>query len=232
MVIISLLVNVLLITQSYADGYVVDKVYHPYVLPNEQEIEWRLFSRQTESGNKLAQRVAYGFSLSERMTLETYLLGERDANDADNYGLKSYEVEVRWMLTEQGELWADWGTLFELQKQHDSNDWELSSGLLFEKEYGKASLAINLFLIYEWGDNLTSEFETEFRLQYRYRYMAQIQPAIELYTGQDYIGIGPAFLGIQRFERQKQLKWEMGFIVGFNNESKDNALRVAIEYEF
>ena len=39
-------------TNAYADGMVVDKVYHPYVLPNETEIEWRLISRQTDHSNQ------------------------------------------------------------------------------------------------------------------------------------------------------------------------------------
>lgn len=220
------------IAKVQADSFVVDKVYHPYVLPNEQEFEWRLFSRQTDEGNKLAQHIAYGFALSERVMFEAYILGERNENDSDDYGLKSYEAEVRWMLTEQGELWADWGALFELEKQHDSNDWEATAALLFEKEIGKTSLTMNFFMVYEWGDNSREGMKNEFRLQYRYRFLPQLQPAIELYTGHNYLGIGPAFMGIQRFDRQKQLKWEMGFIVGFNGNNKDNALRVAIEYEF
>ncbi len=233
-----LFINLILITlfintiQAQADSFVVDKVYHPYVLPNEQEFEWRLFSRQADDGNKLTQHIAYGFSLSERVVFEGYILGERDANDADDYGLKSYEAEIRWMLTEQGELWADWGTLFELEKQHDSNDWEATAALLFEKEIGKTSLTMNLFMTYEWGDNTRDRIKNEFRLQYRYRFMPQLQPAFELYTGHNYLGAGPAFMGIQRFDRQKQLKWEMGFIIGFNGNNKDNTLRVAVEYEF
>ena len=77
-----------------------------------------------------------------------------------------------------------------------------------------------------------SEFETEFRLQYRYRYLEQLQPAIELYSGENYLGIGPAFMGIQRFSGQKQLKWEVGFITGIDSRSKGHVLRLAIEYEF
>ena len=62
--------------------------------------------------------------------------------------------------------------------------------------------------------------------------MPQVQPAIEIYVGEDYTGIGPAFMGIQRFNGQKQLKWEMGFITGLNGDNKDHILRLAIEYEF
>jgi hypothetical protein len=214
----------------HADGVVVDKVYHPYVTANEQEVEWRLFSHKESNNNKLAQRFAYGQSLTDDVMLEFYLVGERDIND--DFSLTSYELEARWMLTEQGEYWADWGLLFEIEKVQREKNWEVTSGLLVEKEFGRTSLTLNAFIIYEWGNTIVSEFETEFSLQYRYRYLEQLQPAIELYSGENYLGIGPAFMGVQRFDGQKQLKWEVGFITGVDSRSKGHILRVAIEYEF
>jgi hypothetical protein len=217
-------------TTSFADGVVVDKVYHPYVLPNEREVEFRLLTRKTNTSNKLAERFAYGQSVLDDVMVEFYIVGERDI-DGD-FGLSAYEIETRWMLTEQGEYWADWGMLFEFEKEHNKDVWEVTSGLLFEKELGRTSLSINAFIIYEWGHDIENEMEMEFRAQYRYRWLPQFQPAIELYSGEDYVGIGPAFMGIQRFDGQKQLKWEAGFITGLNGESKDHILRVAIEFEF
>jgi len=224
------IILVILSTNVLADGMVVDKVYHPYVLPNEREFEWRLMSRQTDDNSLIGQRIAYGQSVSETVMVEGYLIGEKTATE--DFGLQAYEVEVRWMMTEQGEFWADWGMLFEVEKQHNSNDWEVTSGIIFEKEFGRTSLTVNLFGIYEWGENLKDEFETEFRLKYRYRWLPQIQPAIEIYTGEDYLGIGPAVMGIQRFDGQKQLKWEVGFITELSNSDKDHSLRVTLEYEF
>ncbi|MBA6398739.1 hypothetical protein [Colwellia sp. BRX10-4] len=215
---------------AFADGVVVDKVYHPYVLPNEKEVEWRLLSHQTEKTNDLAQRFAYGQSVLDNLMVEFYIVGERDSDG--NFGLSAYEIETRWMLTEQGQYWADWGMLFEFEKEHNKDSWEVTSGLLFEKEIGRTSLSINAFLIFEWGNDIKNEIEMEFRAQYRYRWLPQFQPAIELYSGEDYVGIGPAFMGIQRFDRQKQLKWELAFITGLNGESKDHILRAAIEFEF
>jgi hypothetical protein len=214
---------------TYADGVVVDKVYHPYVLPNEREVEWRLLSHQTNDNNQ-AQRFAYGQSVLDDVMIELYVIGERD-NDGD-FGIASYEIETRWMLTEQGEYWADWGVLFEIEREHNQGTWEATAGVLFEKEIGRTSLTINAFLLYEWGQSIQDEMEVEFRVQYRYRWLPQFQPAIELYSGEDYAGIGPAFMGIQRFHGQKQLKWEAGFITGLNSESEDHILRVAIEFEF
>ncbi|MEW6989229.1 hypothetical protein AADZ91_00955 [Colwelliaceae bacterium 6441] len=215
---------------AIADGMVVDKVYHPYVLPNEREFEWRLMSRQTDEHSLIGQRIAYGQSLTETIMVEGYLIGEK--TQTEDFGLQAYEVEFRWMLTQQGEFWADWGMLFEVEKQHKRNDWEVTSGIIFEKEFGRTSLTMNLFGIYEWGETIDDEIEIEFRLKYRYRWMPQIQPSIEVYTGENFFGIGPAFMGIQRFDGQKQLKWEAGFITELSNLGKDHSLRIALEYEF
>ncbi|GAA0854813.1 hypothetical protein [Aliiglaciecola litoralis] len=222
--------SLLLISIAEAKEGAVDKVYHPYVLPNEREVEWRFASRQNDEGNLLTQRVAFGHAVSESLTLEVYLIGARD--DDNDFGLKGYELEARWMITEQGELWADWGALFEIEKQHNTDIWEVTTGILFEKEFGNTSLTTNLLFSYEWGSNITSETETQFRLKYRYRWQPWLQPALEIYTGEDFVGLGPAFMGIHRYQGQKQLKWELGFIAGLNGDSKDHTLRFALEYEF
>lgn len=216
--------------QALADGMVVDKVYHPYVLSNETEVEWRFISRETDEGSVLAQRLGYGHSISEHIIVEGYLIGEED--EQGDFGLQAYEVEARFMLSEQGEFWADWGALIEFEKQHDANNYEFTAGLLVEKEFGKTSLTLNGFIIHEWGEDLDAEWETEFRAQWRYRYISEFQPAIELYSGENYLGIGPAFMGLHRFSTKKRLKWEAGFISEISNSGKDHSLRFALEYEF
>ena len=217
-------------SNGYADNFTVDKVYHPYVLPFEREFEWRLTSRQNDDGNVLMQRFSFGHALSEFMILETYLVGARDENE--DFGLESYEVELRWMMTEQGRYWADWATLFELEKQHNTDDWEVKAGILTEKEFGQFSLTTNVSLVYEWGQTVENEWESEFKAKFRYRWIPEVQPGLEMYVAEDFIGVGPAFMGIKRFDRQQQLKWELGFIAGLNGDSKDHTLRMSLEYEF
>ena len=217
-------------SNGYADNFTVDKVYHPYVLPFEREFEWRLTSRQNDDGNVLMQRFSFGHALTEFMILETYLVGARDENQ--DFGLESYEVELRWMMTEQGRYWADWATLFELEKQHNTDDWEVKAGILTEKEFGQFSLTTNVSLVYEWGQTVENEWESEFKAKFRYRWIPEVQPGLEVYVAEDFIGVGPAFMGIKRFDRQKQLKWELGFIAGLNGDSKDHTLRMSLEYEF
>ena len=213
-----------------ADGIVVDKVYHPYVLPFERELEWRLVSHQTDSGNILAQRLGGGGAINDTIALEGYIVGERD--DSGDFGLEAYELELRWQLIEQGKLWADWGALFELEKKHNEDVYEATSGFVIEKEFGKTSLTMNAFLVYEWGQDIQNEWESEFRAQYRYRYRSAFQPSIEVYVGEDFVGIGPGFIGLQRFDGQKQLKWEAGFITEISQSEQNHSFRLALEFEF
>lgn len=213
-----------------ADGIVVDKVYHPYVLPFEREFEWRLVSHQTDKGNILAQRVGFGGSFNDTMSLEGYAVGERD--DDGNFGFSAYELELRWQLVEQGRFWADWGALFELEMQEGKDSYEATTGFLWEKEFGRTSLTMNAFLVYEWGGDIKNEWETEFRAQYRYRFRSEFQPALELYAGEDFLGIGPGFIGLHRFSAKRQLKWEAGFVTELSQQGKDHSFRLALEFEF
>ncbi|MGQ8365382.1 hypothetical protein [Glaciecola sp. 1036] len=224
------LILLLMSFNALADGIVVDRVYHPYVTVNEREFEWRFMSSQTDDKNILNQKLGYGHAIFEKVAVEFYIIGERDQND--NFAVSGYELESRIMLTEQGQYWADWGAVIELEKANANENYEASVGLLFEKEFTKTSLTLNLFGIYEWGKTIESEWETEFRLKYRYRYMPEIQPSIELYSGEDFVGIGPGFMGVHRIEGQRQIKWEAGFITEVAHSGKNHTFRFAFEYEF
>lgn len=226
-------VLLLLSGQALADGTVVDKVYHPYVQPLEREFEYRFaYQKQAEhpDNNAMAQKLGYGFSIAERMALEFYVIADRVS--PEDYKLSGYEVELRWMLTEQGEYGADWGLLFELERQNNLDNYEFSSGLLMEKEFGPTSLTLNALAVYEWGQTLESEVEAEFRLQYRYRWLPQVQPAIEFYAGENYKGAGPSMMGVHKFSGLEQLKWEFAVIFAIDASTVNNTLRFALEYEF
>ena len=225
-----LLFSMTMSIQVVADGMVVDKVYHPYVLPFERSLEWRLASHNTTDRNLLNQRLGYGHSVSEYVTTELYLIGERDHED--HFDLHAYEWETRWMITDQGRYWADWGMLFEVERESNKDNWEASAGVLMEKEFGRTSLTLNAFAIYEWGQEIADEWESEVRLQYRYRLRPQFQPAIEVYSGERFLGLGPGFMGVERFDRQRQLKWEMGYITEVTQAGRNNTLRMTLEYEY
>ncbi|RLA19476.1 MAG: hypothetical protein DRQ61_09575, partial [Gammaproteobacteria bacterium] len=189
-----------------ADGLAIDKVYHPYVQPLERELEWRMISADGEQ----KQRLGLGKSFSDQLFIEGYLVFEEE-NDND-LNLSEYEIEAKWQLTEQGELDIDWGIIAELEKSRHKDAWELSTALLMEKEWGRWVGAVNLRGIYERGDNTKTELESELAMQVRYRYSRQLEPALELYSGQNTKALGPVFMGEIRFGAGKKLHWETGVI--------------------
>ncbi len=217
-----------------SDGSVIDKVYHPYVEQLEWELEWRITheNENPRSGVEQTQlhQFALGHGIGEYLYAEAYLIGQRTADDS--LGLYAYELEVLWQLSEQGEYVLDYGLLFELEKEHDEDVWEYSTLLLLEKEFGRFSATANLGLIYEWGDDIDNEWESSLAVQGRYRLSPRLEPAVELYMGQDTLGLGPVLMGRERLGAARALRWEAGIIVGLDSDTADYTFRLLLEYEF
>lgn len=217
----------------FADGVVVDKVYHPYVDALENEIEFRSIFQDKQDGldnPKELHRLALGRSIGESFFAELYLVGAKSR--AGNFDLEAYEFELKWQLTEQGEYSADWGVLFEFENEINDDIKEMAVGIFAEKEFGRFSGTANLFLIQEWGDDIRNEFETAASLQFRYRYSRAFEPALEVYAGQDATGIGPVILGKLNLGIRKSLNWEAGVIFGADSGSPDQTFRLLLEFEF
>jgi hypothetical protein len=214
----------------FADGVVIDRIYNPYVQALETEIEWRSISQSNKRDFDDSQLHKFGIgqSINDIWSAEIYLIGERNENN--DLGIDAIEIESKLQLTEQGEYAADWGILFELERSRLLKSWEIKTGLLTVKEWGRWIGTSNIFAIYEWGDNFDSEFETKLALQLRYRYSRRLEPAIEFHTGQNNSGMGPLVMGTETFDGARKLNWELGFIFGLNGS--DHTLKASLEYEF
>jgi hypothetical protein len=216
-----------------ADGFVIDKIYHPYVNPLERELELRALVVQDEDevidGSQL-YRLGLARAFGERVRGEFYLIGSN--TPASNLALAAYELELKWQLTEQGEYFADWGLLFELEAERGEDIQEFRSSVLMEKELGQWATTLNLSAVYEWGDDIRNEWESQLAAQLRYRYAVKFEPAVEFYSGQDVMGLGPVALGQVRFGKGRKLRWELGVIFGVDSTSPDQVWRAMLEYEF
>lgn len=217
----------------YADGNSVDKVYHPYVLPMETEIELRSISQHDDDAaldDQQVHRLGIGASFIEYWFTEIYLIG--DNASTENFEINAVEIEAKVQLTEQGEYSADWGLLFELERNYKSDTLEFAAGLLIEKEWGRWNGALNAFLEYEQRPSLRNEIETILAMQLRYRYSRLFEPALELYNNQDTLAIGPVIMGNIRLGIAKKFHWEFGVILGLDNRTPDQTVRALLEYEF
>ena len=218
-------------SQILADAE-VGRVYHPYVEPMERELEWRsniVDDPDSEDHKDQKHWLGAGYSINDRWFVEASVIGEKD--NGESLEFEGFELEAKWQLTEQGEFWADWGLLFEIERETSNNIWEVAVSGLMEKEIGPTSLAANLSAIYEYGGGIDNEFETAAALQWRWRYAEYFEPALEYYAGDNLAAAGPVGLGMFRVGRQK-LKWELGVLFGVDSVTPDKTCRVLFEYEF
>jgi len=218
---------------SFGDGVIIDALYHPYVEAGERELEYRATLQESTPGlhgHRSVHRFSYGQSVGDRWFLEAYLIGEDYRNDTIQ--VDAVEFEALRQLTEQGEFWADWAVLLELEKELHYEAWEASVGLIAEKEWGRWSTTANLFLIQEWGEVVDDELESRLALQARYRMKPAFEPAVEFHSGENTRALGPALTGSWRFSGRRQLSWSGALLFGLDSQSPDKALRFEFEYEF
>lgn len=213
-----------------ADGLTIDKVYHPYVQPLERELELRWLRYETDQkNNNHVYRLGYGQSFANNFFAEAYIIGDNSKGESS---VNAYEIEAKWQLTEQGEYAADWGFLLELEKETDRSIIEYAATLLIESEWGRTVGTANLSLGIETGGDIDSEIETALSAQLRYRLLRAFEPALEFYMSQDTLGLGPVFMGEQKYENRKKLHWELGVIAGLSDETPDATLKALVEFEF
>lgn len=220
-------------TQAFADGAVVDKVYDPYVHVLERELEYRVIVQNDDSDildDFQIHRLGFGVAWAERWFSELYVIGQKTSTDS--LSVKAYEFETKWQLTEQGEYWADWGLLIEVERERHGDAWEVGTTVLISKELGRWVTTMNAGLIYEWIDDVGSEWETTLAIQGRYRLSRGFEPALEFYSGENTRALGPAFVGDIRAGGRKKLHWEVGLIFGLDSDSPDTTFRGLLEFEF
>lgn len=216
---------------AVADGIVVDRVYDPYVQPLETEIEWRSILQSDDATVDIDKHMlGVGRSLTDRLALELYAIGTRASGQS--LDLDSFEAELLWQITEQGEFAFDWGALFELERYAGENIWEATASVIAARDIGRWTALANLGLVYEWGGGVGDEIETELHLQARYRLRESFEPAIELHLGQDAALLGPALTGLIRTAPGRKFRWEAGVFLPLDSASPDRVARLNFEYEF
>ncbi len=210
----------------------IDKVYHPYVEDHKSEIEYRTLYKNDDNSSRDGtqfHRLSFGHSVTERFSLEGYVVGQN--LPTDSFSIDGFELEAKYQLTEQGEFWSDWGLLFELERDTQQNKWESGIGILWEKQWGNWISTVNYIIDYEFGAGVKNEIEPIMKSQIKYRWSRYLEPALELYMDEQTRGVGPVFLGTVKIGVNK-LKWELGVIFGFNNDTADQNLRFLLDYEF
>lgn len=218
---------------AIADGLSVGKVYDPYVQPLEKELEFHtqyLVDSDDALDGAYRYKLGYGQSLNDCWFAEFYILGEGESGEGSK--LEGYEAELKYQLTEQGEFSADWGLLFEVEREREDDVWESSVTLISQKDLSRFSLVGNLSMVYESSNSGKDEWEMEFAGQARYRLRPSFEPGVELFMGENTLAVGPSLSGVFRTTGVQKLLWQLAMLAGVDSDTPDLDIKLNLEYEF
>jgi len=205
----------------------VDKVYGPAVEQGELELEVRgVHGLDGADDHKV--KFGAGYGINDLIFLEGYLVAEKIDG---SFKVEDAEIEAKFQLSEQGEYWADFGVLVELEKELDNDKWEFKAGPIIQKQLDNYIVTANILFEKQFGaDKSETELETLGSMQVRYRLGENLEPALEYYTDEHTQALGPVLLGKAKLANSK-LKWELGLLFGMNDTTNDSTLRWQFEWE-
>lgn len=217
---------------SIAGGSSIGKIENPYVQQLEHELEYEGLFLDTPSTQTTRQlhRFEYGQALSDKWLVEFGITAEQQRGS--DLEIESFELEAKYQITEQGEFNNDWSLLVELEKENGENAFGLGATLIVLHEWQNWIGTANLGLEYEFGNDKANEVEASFSGQFKYRYKPSLEPALEVFAGEDGVSLGASLLGQIRLKNAKKYYWEAGITAGLSDDQPDFGVRVNIEYEF
>jgi len=224
---------------------VADYVFTPAVEYGEREIDIKFGSAALPAGNSAqVASVGLGFGAKEYWFTEVYFKQERSGNVTASL----LEWENKFQFSDPGEYAVDTGLVTELEAPLSADiPWEAKIGALFQTEFGRLQMNVNLLFKRAFGkaDPSGAPYTTNFgyQLQAKYRW----QPVMEF--GVQCLGdmgewnnwdekakqnrrIGPAVFGKFASGNRQIIKYNAAWLTGVTDAAPGHTFRMQVEYEF
>jgi hypothetical protein len=216
-----------------------DTVYQPIVEQGETEFEVRGGFRDFGDG---PSEHAFVFEIGRALTSrwKTELVLEYAAEEGNPGSLEAWEWENVFVLTEQGEHWADVGLFFEYENPFAAGPDEAVFGPMFQKEVGPTIVNLNLLLSREVGDDASGGTQLGYTWQVKWRGRESLEWGLQGMGGLGDLGhvgrddthiLGPALFGRERLANGDKLAWNGAVLAGLDSAAPDVTVRVELEYE-
>jgi hypothetical protein len=216
-----------------------DTVYLPIVEKGETEFEFRGGYRDfhgAPSEHAFVFDVGYGVTSRWR----TELVLEYAAEEGNPGTLEAWEWENVFVLTEQGQHWADVGLFFEYENVFAAGPDEIKIGPMFQKEIGPTIANLNLIFEREVGDDASGETELAYTWQVKWRGREALEWGVQGMGGLGELGhlgeedshiVGPALFGVRRLANGDKFAWNGAVLGGISEAAPDVTVRFQLEYE-
>ncbi len=243
---VTAIVAMVLILAPVREARAEFKVYSPYVVQGELELETRGITSMDKNreidGNK-----TFIYEISYTPTARWYTAAlleqsqEHEQGKNNNLRLDAAAWENILMLTEPGQYWLDAAVYLEYEKGLKAADaHELEGKLLLEKTLGRWLFTANpIFVRPIGGDEHGVRFEYAWATRYRLR--PELEPGFEAFgeigridaadnLSEQVHQIGPDIRGAFRLGTGKLL-YNVGYLLGATDAAPSGAFKFELEYE-
>lgn len=214
---------------SSASAYYL--VYNPTIEYGETEIEF--YSHQVSDADAAVDgEQQYVLEFARAFTPEFFFEAKVEMEKAPNEDLETESVSIYgiFKITDQGEY--SWAVSLLNEIEYSVADEQLAAfafGPLLATEIGSnMTLTTNLIAEYEKEER---KVEASANAQLKWRLRRHFESAIEVYANEYSKNIGPVILGKINTESAK-FGYQLGWLIGMDDESADNTFKFMVEYEF
>jgi hypothetical protein len=211
-------------------------LYSPYVVQGQSEVEFRAAEFRDDSlvlNDTRGYVVSIAHSFTDWWQPEIYL-GKYQTLPRNPNRFVGNEFENTFQLTPQGEYFADVGFL--ASYEFSSNRGEpnaIEFGPLLARQDGQWLQQLNL--IWEKQIGAGSDRNYEFRANYglSWQWRPVLAPGVQLYLrpAQNIYQVGPGLSG-EWHVGGSELEYNLGMVLGVNQNAPDRTLILNLEYEF
>ena len=225
----------------------VGKVNGPLVTEGQWELDYNLVNYIDDDSalnNDLRQKLSLEYGLTEKWAIESGMEWRR--SDAKSLHNETVFFEVKRELTDQKDgWWLSSGALAEYVLSTSGDPDEIEAKLLFQKEHdnGKFRHRANLTLAREVGDGAPDDVMFRTRWVSRWNAHNNFKPGIEWHAAWGEIDdfyswenqrqyLGPTVQG-ELFKAKKfKVNYEIAYVFGLTDASRDGAIRFRLETLF
>jgi hypothetical protein len=220
-----------------------DYVYTPAVSYGEREIDFKSGAiKRSGEDRESAASLGFGYGATDYWFTEIY--GKYKRENGNGTAFDAFEWENKFQLTEPGKYPIDIGFITEIERpQNRDEGYEFKFGPLFQTEFGKTQLNLNLLFQRNYRAAESNSMRAGYQWQVKYRWKPVLEFGAQGFgdvgnwnrlaprSEQSHL-VGPAVFGKFALGGRHAIRYNAAYLVDVSDTKRTNWFRTQVEYEF
>jgi hypothetical protein len=220
-----------------------DYVYTPAVTLGEREIDFKFGTvKKTDEARESAASLGFGYGVTDYWFTEVY--GKYKRQNGNGTAFDAFEWENKFQLTQPGQYAIDVGFITEIERPQDrSEGYEVKFGPLFQTEFGKTQLNLNILFQRNYRADASNAMKLGYQWQAKYRWKPTLELGVQGFgdvgnwnritprSDQSHL-VGPAVFGKFPLGGRHAIQYNASYLVDVSDTKHSNTVRAQVEYEF